>query len=283
MRRRTPRSRRRSSAAYVALSPTFGGRLVVDGELDAEAGGVVLAALDARCGPATEGLDGWPRTLPERRAQALVEMCAESMDRAARSGRVPVALDVVVDVATMQDEPLANLTGVSCEIEGVGPVAPETARRLACDAAVARVVMRGRSEVLDLGRRTRVVCGRSAGRSCTATAVASSPVAIGSPAGAMRITSCPGGRAARPISPTWACCAAGTMLRSTRAVGACGATRGPARGSSRRRHELDQRPGSVPRGTPLFDGVSRRRLRQTDVRVSPYATHITYALDGAPS
>ena len=36
-------------------------------------------------------------------------------------------------------------------------------------------------------------------------------------------------------------------------------------------------------GTPLFDGVGRRQLRQSDVRVSPYATHITYSLDGAPS
>ena len=33
-------------------------------------------------------------------------------------------------------------------------------------------------------------------------------------------------------------------------------------------------------GTPLWAGVARRQLRQTDVRVSPYATHITYALTG---
>ena len=31
-------------------------------------------------------------------------------------------------------------------------------------------------------------------------------------------------------------------------------------------------------GTPLWAGIARRQLRQTDVRVSPYATHITYAL-----
>jgi len=30
-------------------------------------------------------------------------------------------------------------------------------------------------------------------------------------------------------------------------------------------------------GTPLWTGVARRQLRQTDVRVSPYATHITYS------
>jgi dihydrofolate reductase len=31
-------------------------------------------------------------------------------------------------------------------------------------------------------------------------------------------------------------------------------------------------------GTPLWAGVAQRQLRQADVRVSPYATHITYAL-----
>jgi hypothetical protein len=31
-------------------------------------------------------------------------------------------------------------------------------------------------------------------------------------------------------------------------------------------------------GTPLWAGVARRQFRQTDVRVSPHATHITYAL-----
>ena len=31
-------------------------------------------------------------------------------------------------------------------------------------------------------------------------------------------------------------------------------------------------------GTPLWTGVGRHRLRQTDVRVSPHATHITYEL-----
>lgn len=43
------------------------------------------------------------------------------------------------------------------ELDHVGPVSPETARRLACDASVMRVVMAGRSEPLDVGRRTAVV------------------------------------------------------------------------------------------------------------------------------
>ena len=32
-------------------------------------------------------------------------------------------------------------------------------------------------------------------------------------------------------------------------------------------------------GTPLFDGVGRREMRQTDVQVSRHATHLTYELD----
>jgi dihydrofolate reductase len=38
-------------------------------------------------------------------------------------------------------------------------------------------------------------------------------------------------------------------------------------------------PVLVGRGTPLFAGTRRRELRQVDVRVSPFATHLSYALD----
>jgi HNH endonuclease len=45
----------------------------------------------------------------------------------------------------------------TCEMDHVGPVSPSTARRLACDASLMRVVMSGRSEPLDVGRRTPIV------------------------------------------------------------------------------------------------------------------------------
>jgi hypothetical protein len=87
----------------------------------------------------------------------LIEMASESLQRGAKGGRVPVGIDVVVDVATLRDDPLGDLTAVRCELRGVGPISPETARRFACDAAIGRVIMKGRAEVLDLGQRTRVV------------------------------------------------------------------------------------------------------------------------------
>ena len=43
------------------------------------------------------------------------------------------------------------------ELDHVGPVPVGTARRLACDASVMRVLLSGRSEPLDVGRRTPVV------------------------------------------------------------------------------------------------------------------------------
>jgi len=44
-----------------------------------------------------------------------------------------------------------------CELEHTGPVSMETARMLLRDCSVARVVLDGRSEPLDVGRRTKVV------------------------------------------------------------------------------------------------------------------------------
>ena len=55
----------------------------------------------------------------------------------------------------MSLEELRRLEG-SAELDHVGPVPVEVARRLACDASVVRVVTAGGSEPLDLGRMTRV-------------------------------------------------------------------------------------------------------------------------------
>jgi len=58
---------------------------------------------------------------------------------------------------TVDLEALEGRSGARCEFDEVGPISPETARRWACDALVSRVITRGRSEPLDVGRRTAVV------------------------------------------------------------------------------------------------------------------------------
>jgi hypothetical protein len=127
----------------------------VDGDLDPETGEALLTALravlDAESRSRTESD---PRTAAQRRADALGEICRQWLDLAERpnvSGERPhVAL--TVDAGTVRDR-----TDGICELDHVGPVEPEAARRLVCDASIMRVVMAGAFEPLDLGRRTPVI------------------------------------------------------------------------------------------------------------------------------
>ena len=62
---------------------------------------------------------------------------------------VTVGLD---DLMAASDEHHAT-----AELDRAGPVSRDTARRLACDASVRRIVLGGPSQPLDVGRRTAVV------------------------------------------------------------------------------------------------------------------------------
>lgn len=94
------------------------------------------------------------RTPAQRRADALGEVCRQWLDR---SDRPPVAgerphVTVTVDLRTLQ----GPSHGTS-ELDHTGPLPPEAAPRWACDASISRIVMRPKSEPLDVGRRTPVV------------------------------------------------------------------------------------------------------------------------------
>jgi len=143
--------------SYVDVGRSLGGRVLLNAEFDAEGGATVLNALDARCSPdgGTDGLP--PRSLAERRGAALVDICEEALANNEAGGRPARTVDIIVDVDTVSGTPPADLAAIRCEIDGVGPIAAETARRVCCDANIGRVLTRGRSEILDLGRRTRVV------------------------------------------------------------------------------------------------------------------------------
>ena len=95
-----------------------------------------------------------------------------------RSDRPTVAGERPHVTVTVAAEGLHGDLEVDAELDHVGPVGGETARRLACDASITRVVMSGSSEPLDVGRK--------------APATAGSPAAIGRRPGATRTTSCIG-------------------------------------------------------------------------------------------
>jgi hypothetical protein len=136
-------------------SVSFLGMVRVDGDLDPETGETLLTALRAvlDAESRSRGKDD-DRTPAQRRADALGEICRQWLDLGERpsvAGERP-HVTVTVDVDAVQ-----GAAGETSELDHVGPIHPDAARRLACDASVMRVVMAGRSEPLDVGRRTPVV------------------------------------------------------------------------------------------------------------------------------
>jgi Domain of unknown function (DUF222)/HNH endonuclease len=134
-------------------SPTFGGMVRVDGDLDPETGETLLTALRAVMdAEARSGGEDF-RSPAQRRADALGEVCRQWLDRTDRpqvGGERP-HVTITVGLADLRE-----LQG-SAELDHTGPVPVEVARRIACDVSIVRAVMAGPSEPLDLGRRTPLV------------------------------------------------------------------------------------------------------------------------------
>jgi len=144
------------------------GMVRVDGNLDPETGETLLTALGAVLDAEARSGGDDDRTPAQRRADALGEVCRQWLDRSERptvAGERPhVTVTVAVEALQGAKDPSSGtvLAGSerpspTSELDHVGPVTPETARRLACDSSLMRVMMSGRSEPLDVGRRTPVV------------------------------------------------------------------------------------------------------------------------------
>jgi len=145
---------------------TYGGVFVLRGELDAESGAVVKTAIDAL----SHGLaSGEQRTASQRRADALVDLAAMQLrcgvHRDAHGQRPH--LTVTVSAETLRSGADVQPAGLG----GVGPIHPETARRLACDAVRSMVSVAAAAPVdgsastagttravpLSVGRATRTI------------------------------------------------------------------------------------------------------------------------------
>jgi hypothetical protein len=139
------------AANVLHASAALGGTGILDGRLDPVSFRALVRRLDALEPP--DPLHGArpPRSAARRRADALMRL-VHGDGRRARA-----TVDVVVDVDTLAGRVAVDPRDGCCELAGSGPVSPHLARTLACDGAIGRVLLRGRSEVVDLGRRTRVV------------------------------------------------------------------------------------------------------------------------------
>lgn len=125
---------------------------ILDAVLDPESGAIVATAIGALAEPAYRNRED-PRSKAQIRADGLIDTCKfllDNKDTPTSGGQRP-QLTVVCDL-----EVLEGRANRAVELNEHGVITPEAARRLACDAEVTRVITRGESEVLDLGRSTRV-------------------------------------------------------------------------------------------------------------------------------
>lgn len=138
---------------HLHVSPTLGGMVRIDGELDPDGGQVVLTALRSLTDPA--GLDpNDTRCQAQRRADALVDLCADHLAHgdAPVTGQTRPQVSVIVSTHA-----LAGHSADPCEFDDGTVITPRAARRVACDATVTRVVMGPGSQVVDVGRATRTI------------------------------------------------------------------------------------------------------------------------------
>lgn len=138
------------------FSPTIGGT-VVDGFLSDPDATLVTAALDDVAPPDPAGGPEPPRSLARRRADALVALAQRHLS--ASGTRPTTTVDVVVDLQTIAgdgSDPTAFAPGERRDVDG-RPLARHALERLLCDTAVGRIVVDGPGDVLDVGRRRRLV------------------------------------------------------------------------------------------------------------------------------
>jgi hypothetical protein len=117
------------------------GSLVLQGRLAPEDGAVFLQALDA----ARERGSAEPQPT---NADALVAMAEASLSGTARSGGERYQVVVHVDEAALGEG--------GCDLEEGPSLAPETVRRLACDASLVQIEERA-GKTLSVGRKTRSI------------------------------------------------------------------------------------------------------------------------------
>jgi Domain of unknown function (DUF222)/HNH endonuclease len=127
---------RRHQQQGLWLASTWEGMVAVNGLLDPEAGQTLLAALEPLARPTNADDE---RSGGQRRADALTELARRNLEggQLPQAGGVRPQLLVTVDL----DSLLSHPGGLGGEAGGPWPLDPETCRRLACDAAVTRVLV----------------------------------------------------------------------------------------------------------------------------------------------
>jgi hypothetical protein len=136
------------------LAPSSGGRVYLTGHVDPVGGEIVHTALEAVMNGHRPAGDR--RSHAERQGDALVELCRQTL----ASGTLPQVrgdrpqIRVSIDLMALCAERGApGFAGG--DLAFAGPIGAETARRLACDAGVVRIIVGPDGLPLDVGHAQR--------------------------------------------------------------------------------------------------------------------------------
>jgi hypothetical protein len=134
---------------------TLDGMVDLAGKVDPLGGQWVITAFETEM--QRDHQAGDKRSMPQRRADALVNICRLYLDRGERNtpGALPHVMFIADIEALVQDPALVK--DVRNEATRTGALSRATLEQLACDCSISRVIVAGRSEVLDVGRATRVI------------------------------------------------------------------------------------------------------------------------------
>ena len=138
------RRERRHASRGVDIATTLDGTRSLKGTLTPDVGARLKAALDAASQPAGPDDD---RSLRQRQHDAL-GVIADSYTAQTEPSftGAPRTVIVTIDLHTLEGRLRESWLSTP-----FGPMAPDTLRRLACDAELIPMVLGGRSEVLDIG------------------------------------------------------------------------------------------------------------------------------------
>ncbi len=121
--------------------------------LDPVAGAQLIGALDHQAPPDPADTPEGPRSLSQRRADALCDIINRHINGDTPSGNPP-NINAVIDVAGLSGI-TPELATAWCDIDGTGPVARTVLDQLCCDARFTRFITAGPSVILDMGRSVR--------------------------------------------------------------------------------------------------------------------------------
>jgi hypothetical protein len=141
------------SRRRLQISQMADGMHVIDGVLDPVGGAAVKTALESLTRHYTQGDN---RSHAQQMADALVELTHHALDE----GRLPVRGGVKphVNLTTTLEALKGELGAPATDVELSLPVSSRTMERFACDCTMSRVLMAD-SQVIDVGRATRIVSG----------------------------------------------------------------------------------------------------------------------------